>query len=132
MGEGDSYMCSSFGPDFVLLLVIFTVLPKGAVFATCVNEFAKLSILQKMIDMYEVSSITFCLSVRPSFTNITCTPTMNRMAKKTIIAQSADSAKMPVTFLDSLFRNFCVNIISNIYIFNPLLMFVGSFFNHPV
>ena len=52
MGGGDSYMCSSFGPDFVLLLVIFTVLPKCAVFATCVNEFAKLSILQKMIDMY--------------------------------------------------------------------------------
>ena len=44
-GGEDSYMCSSFGSDFVLLLVIFTVLPKGAVFATCVDEFAKLSIL---------------------------------------------------------------------------------------
>ena len=51
---GNSYMCSQFGCGFVLLLMVLTVLPKGAVFATCVNEFAKLSILQKLIDTYEV------------------------------------------------------------------------------
>ena len=52
-------MCSPFDSGFVLLLVIFTELPKSAVFATRVNEFAKLSILQKMIDTFEVLSIIF-------------------------------------------------------------------------
>ena len=46
-GGGNSYLCSKFGSGFVLLLMNFTVLPKGAVFATCVSEFAKLSIIQK-------------------------------------------------------------------------------------
>ena len=57
---------------------------------------------------------------------------MNGMARKTVIAHSAGFAKMPVTFLDSLFRKFCVNIFSNIDVFHSLLMFVGSFLNHPV
>ena len=57
---------------------------------------------------------------------------MNHMAKKTVIAHNADFAKMPVTFLDSIFRQFRVNIFSNVYVFHPLLNFVGSFLNHPV
>ena len=44
---GGIVTCSQFGCGFVLLLMNFTVLPKGAVFATCVSEFAKLSIIQK-------------------------------------------------------------------------------------
>ena len=111
-------MCSPFDSGFVLLLVIFTELPKSAVFATCVNEFAKLSILQKMIDTFEVSSVTFWFSVRLGFTNNTCTHIMNRMAKKTVVAQGADFATMPVTFLDGLFRKFRVNIFHDIYVFN--------------
>ena len=39
---------------------------------------------------------------------------------------------MPVTFLDGLFRKFCVNIFYNIDVSYLLLVFVGSFFNHPV
>ena len=92
-----------------------------------------------MIDTYEILSVTFCLNVRPYFTNVTCTHIMNHMAEKTVITRNADFAKMPadfakmpVTFLHSIFRQFSVNIFSNIYVFHPLLMFVGSFLNHPV
>ena len=91
-----------------------------------------LALYKKMIDTYEVLSVTFSLNVRLYFTNVTCTHIMNHMAKKTVIAHNADSAKMPVTFLNSIFRQFRVNIFSNVYVFHPLLNFVGSFFNHPV
>ena len=91
-----------------------------------------LAFYKKMIDTYEVLSVTFCLNVRLYFTNVTCTHIMNHMAEKTVITSNADFAKMPVTFLHSIFRQFRVNMFSNIYVFHPLLMFVGSFLNHPV
>ena len=43
---------------------------------------------------------------------------MTRKAMKTVVAQGADFATMPVTFLDGLFRNFRVNIFHDIYVFD--------------